>query len=78
MLAPSIEVLTLSRLAQGFGGAAGVVLARAVITDRAHGVGAAKLFSFMMIVAVVSPRWWRHYWGARSSGSSDGAVSSGF
>ena len=54
MLAPSIEVLTLSRLAQGFGGAAGVVLARAVITDRAHGVGAAKLFSFMMIVAGVA------------------------
>ena len=54
-LAPSIEVLTLSRLAQGFGGAAGVVLARAVITDRAHGVGAAKLFSFMMIVAGVAP-----------------------
>ena len=54
-LAPSIEILTLSRLAQGFGGAAGVVLARAVITDRAYGVAAAKLFSFMMVVAGVAP-----------------------
>jgi DHA1 family bicyclomycin/chloramphenicol resistance-like MFS transporter len=54
-LAPSIEILTLSRLAQGLGGAAGVVLARAVIADRAYGVAAAKLFSFMMVVAGVAP-----------------------
>ncbi|HEY5855454.1 MAG TPA: multidrug effflux MFS transporter [Aldersonia sp.] len=54
-LAPSIELLTLSRLAQGVGGAAGIVLARAVIADRAHGAAAAKLFSFMMIVAGVAP-----------------------
>ena len=63
-LAPSIEILTLSRLAQGFGGAAGVVLARAVITDRAYGVAAAKLFSFIDGRARVSPPSPHRCWAA--------------
>jgi DHA1 family bicyclomycin/chloramphenicol resistance-like MFS transporter len=32
-LAPSIEVLVIARFVQGFSGAAGVVIARAIITD---------------------------------------------
>ncbi len=35
--APTIEILIVLRFIQGVGGAAGVVIARAVIADRAHG-----------------------------------------
>ncbi|MCT7661399.1 multidrug effflux MFS transporter [Mycobacterium deserti] len=54
-LAPSIELLTASRFLQGFGGAAGVVLSRAVISDRARGAAAARLFSLMMIINGAAP-----------------------
>jgi DHA1 family bicyclomycin/chloramphenicol resistance-like MFS transporter len=54
-LAPSIGVLVVARFVQGFGGAAGVVLARAVIADRASGVAAARLFAVMMMIQGVAP-----------------------
>lgn len=53
--APTIEVLVLARLVQGFSGGTGIVLARAVIADRARGPAAAKLFSIMMIIGGVAP-----------------------
>jgi MFS transporter, DHA1 family, multidrug resistance protein len=54
-LAPSIEVLTAARFVQGFAGAAGVVIARAVISDRARGVLAARLFGLTMIISGIAP-----------------------
>lgn len=54
-VAPTIEVLTVSRFAQGFAGSAGIVLARAVVSDRAHGAAAARSFTAMMTVGSVAP-----------------------
>ena len=54
-LAPTIELLTASRFLHGFSGAAGVVLSRAVVSDRAHGAAAARIFSLMMIINGVAP-----------------------
>ncbi|MBT0768329.1 multidrug effflux MFS transporter [Kineosporia sp. J2-2] len=54
-LAPSVGVLIAARLAQGLGGAAGMVIGRAVISDLAHGRAAAQAFSLMMIVGGVAP-----------------------
>ncbi|WP_137725177.1 multidrug effflux MFS transporter [Prescottella subtropica] len=54
-VAPSIEILIAARLLQGFSGGAGIVLARAVIADRAKGDVAARLFSVMMIIGGVAP-----------------------
>ena len=54
-LAPTIEWLIAMRFVQGFSGAAGVVLARAIITDIARGVRAAKMFSLMMTVGGIAP-----------------------
>lgn len=56
VLAPNVESLGLLRLLQGLGGAAGVVLARAVIADRApDAVSAARLFQVMMMITGVAP-----------------------
>lgn len=54
-LAPTAEVLIGARLLQGLSGGAAIVLARAVIADRAKGDAAAKLFSVMMIIGGVAP-----------------------
>lgn len=54
-LAPSIELLTVFRFVQGFSGAAGVVLSRAVVSDRVQGAAAARIFSLLMIVNGVAP-----------------------
>ncbi|PEG38607.1 Bcr/CflA family drug resistance efflux transporter [Mycolicibacterium agri] len=54
-LAPSIQLLTAFRFLQGFSGAAGVVLSRAVISDRARGAAAARYFSVMMIINGAAP-----------------------
>ncbi len=53
--AGSIEALVALRSLQGFFGAAGVVLARAIVRDFFSGVLAAKLLSRLMIIAGVSP-----------------------
>ena len=55
VVAPVIEVLICLRFVQGFAGAAGVVIARAVIADRAGGRSAVQLFSTMNATAVVAP-----------------------
>lgn len=54
-VAPSIAVLLIARFLMGFSGGAGVVLARAVISDRAQGDRAAKLFSLMMVIGGLAP-----------------------
>lgn len=54
-LAPGIEVLTAARFAQGFTGAAGMVIGRAIVSDLATGKAAARAFSLMMIVGGVAP-----------------------
>ncbi|AHK35925.1 hypothetical protein OPAG_06759 [Rhodococcus opacus PD630] len=54
-LAPTIEVLAVSRFGQGFAGAAGIVLGRAVISDRARGAAAAKLFSLLIVINAIAP-----------------------
>ncbi|WP_082227379.1 Bcr/CflA family efflux MFS transporter [Demequina rhizosphaerae] len=55
VLAPSVGVLVVARLAQGLGGAAGMVIGRAIISDLATGKAAARAFSLMMIVGGVAP-----------------------
>ncbi|MDN4476105.1 Bcr/CflA family efflux MFS transporter [Demequina sp. SYSU T00192] len=55
VLAPSVGVLVAARLLQGLGGAAGMVIGRAIISDLATGKAAARAFSFMMIVGGVAP-----------------------
>ena len=53
--APSIAVLVVLRLAQGLAGAAGIVIARAVVRDRLEGDAAARLFSSLMLVGGLAP-----------------------
>ena len=53
--APSIAVLIAARLVLGFAGAAGMVLARAIVSDLSHGPAAARAFSLMMIIGGVAP-----------------------
>ncbi|MGL6234383.1 MAG: multidrug effflux MFS transporter [Segniliparus sp.] len=54
-LAPSAGFLAVCRVFQGFGGAAGVVIGRAVITDLVSGKVAARAFSLMMTVSGFAP-----------------------
>ena len=54
-LAPSIEVLLGGRLVQGFGAAAGPVIARAVVRDIYAGRRAARVMSFVILVMTLAP-----------------------
>lgn len=54
-VAPSIAVLIGGRLVQGIAGGMGVVLARAIISDRVHGSAAARAFSMLMLIIGVAP-----------------------
>lgn len=54
-VAPSLPVLVVARLAQGFSGAGGMVIARAVISDVATGRAAAKAFTLMITVGGIAP-----------------------
>ena len=53
--APTIEVLIFGRFVQGVGGAANMVVLRAVIRDLATGANATRMMSTIMIVIAVSP-----------------------
>ncbi len=53
--APNIESLIAFRFVQALGGAAGVVIARAVVRDLRSGVEAARLFSLLMLVMGAAP-----------------------
>lgn len=54
-VAPSVGVLTACRLVQGLAGAAGVVIARAVVRDLYDGVAAVQFFSRLMLVSGLAP-----------------------
>ena len=54
-LAGSIEVMLIARFVQGFGSAAGLVLARAIVRDIASGAQAAQLMSVMVMVFTLAP-----------------------
>jgi DHA1 family bicyclomycin/chloramphenicol resistance-like MFS transporter len=55
VLAPTIGVVIVLRAVQGAAGAAGVVIARAVVTDIASGRRAAKLFSILATITSLAP-----------------------
>lgn len=54
-LAPGIGLLVIARFVQGFSGAAGMVIARAIITDVTTGAATAKLMNVMMVVGSIMP-----------------------
>jgi MFS transporter, DHA1 family, multidrug resistance protein len=54
-LATSAEMLIAFRFLQGIGGAAGMVIPRAVVRDMHTGVQAARLMSLLMLVFSISP-----------------------
>lgn len=55
VVAGSIEGLVIARLLQGVGGAAGMVLGRAIIIDREEGRMAARALTIMMMIGGVAP-----------------------
>ncbi|QDY80846.1 multidrug effflux MFS transporter [Streptomyces qinzhouensis] len=54
-LAPSAGALIALRLVQGLAGAAGIVIARAVVRDLYEGVAMARFFSTLMLISGVAP-----------------------
>ncbi|WP_275669552.1 multidrug effflux MFS transporter [Actinomyces procaprae] len=54
-VAPSAAVLLAARFLQGLGGAAGMVLGRAVISDRSRGITAARALSLVMAIQGIAP-----------------------
>ncbi|MEW2271341.1 multidrug effflux MFS transporter [Streptomyces griseofuscus] len=54
-LAPNVETLVAFRLVQGLAGAAGIVIARAVVRDLYDGVAMARFFSTLMLISGVAP-----------------------
>ena len=56
VLAPDPTVLVVARLVQGFAGAAGMVIGRAMIADLATGPASARSFSLMMLVSRLGAR----------------------
>ncbi|SCX27006.1 multidrug effflux MFS transporter [Mycolicibacterium fluoranthenivorans] len=55
IVSPTAPVLIALRFAQGFGGAAGVVISRAIVADRATGAAAARLFGVLMVIGALAP-----------------------
>ncbi|MEU9999857.1 Bcr/CflA family multidrug efflux MFS transporter [Streptomyces sp. NPDC048370] len=53
--APTVELLITFRLLQGLAGAAGIVIARAVVRDLYDGVEMARFFSTLMLISGVAP-----------------------
>lgn len=54
-VAPTIGTLTLFRLIQGLAGAAGIVIARAVVRDLYDGLAMARFFSTLMLISGAAP-----------------------
>ncbi|MEV6105912.1 multidrug effflux MFS transporter [Streptomyces sp. NPDC051940] len=54
-VAPDVATLTGFRLVQGLAGAAGVVIARAVVRDMYDGLEMARFFSSLMLVSGIAP-----------------------
>jgi DHA1 family bicyclomycin/chloramphenicol resistance-like MFS transporter len=55
MITPSLLALILLRFVQGFAGAAGIVISRAIVRDLHSGVAAARFFSLLMLVNGLAP-----------------------
>ena len=55
VFAPSVWALVLTRFVQGAAGAAGIVIARAVVRDMYSGIAAARFFSLLMLVNGLAP-----------------------
>src|SRR5437763_10722880 len=55
VVAPSVFVLVALRFVQGCAGAAGIVIARAIVRDLYSGVAAARFFSLLMLVNGLAP-----------------------
>ncbi|MGW1888811.1 multidrug effflux MFS transporter [Streptomyces sp. NPDC002004] len=53
--APNVALLIAFRLAQGLAGAAGIVIARAVVRDLYDGVAMARFFSTLMLISGTAP-----------------------
>lgn len=54
-LVGSIEVFLLCRFLQGFSGASGIVIARAIARDVAHGAELTRLFAILTLISSVAP-----------------------
>ncbi|TGB13389.1 multidrug effflux MFS transporter [Streptomyces sp. MZ04] len=54
-VAPNIELLIGSRLLQGLAGAAGIVIARAVVRDLYDGLEMARFFSTLLLISSLAP-----------------------
>ncbi|MFE5776511.1 multidrug effflux MFS transporter [Brachybacterium sp. NPDC056505] len=55
VLAVDVQMLVIARLLQGLGGAAGMVIGRAMILDRERGPAAARALNVMMMIGGVAP-----------------------
>ncbi|WP_210581198.1 multidrug effflux MFS transporter [Streptomyces sp. GESEQ-4] len=53
--APTAEVLIVFRLLQGLAGAAGIVIARAVVRDLYDGLAMARFFSTLLLISSIAP-----------------------
>ncbi|MBL7229594.1 MAG: multidrug effflux MFS transporter [Pseudomonas sp.] len=53
--APSLDWLIAARFVQALGGCAGMVISRAVVSDKCDAVGSAKVFSQLMLVTGLAP-----------------------
>jgi DHA1 family bicyclomycin/chloramphenicol resistance-like MFS transporter len=53
--APNLEWLIAARFVQALGGCAGMVLSRAIVSDKCDAVGSAKVFSQLMLVMGLAP-----------------------
>src|SRR3954447_18314928 len=54
-LSPTVWVLVAIRLLQGIGGAAGIVLARAIVRDRFEGADSARMFAVLASIGGAAP-----------------------
>lgn len=53
--APNLDTLVLARFVQALGGCAGMVLSRAIVSDKCDPVASAKVFSQLMLVMGLAP-----------------------
>lgn len=53
--APSLDALIVARFVQALGGCAGMVVSRAIVSDKCDAVGSAKVFSQLMLVMGLAP-----------------------
>lgn len=54
-LAPNVSILIMLRFLQGFSGAAGIVIARAIVRDRYKGADVARFFAMTMMISGMAP-----------------------